>query len=345
MPAHNFEQPRGKLVHLHIDSDALSANLVGDPSVRTVAVYLPPGYDDSDATYPMFVDLAGFAGSGIKRLSWTAFGESVPQRLDRLVASGAMGPVIAVFPDCFTSLGGNQYIDSVALGRWEGFLVDDLVPRIEAEFRVRRGRLHRAVYGKSSGGYGAIVHGMRHATTWGAVACHSGDMGFDWVYRRDFPGVLDILARYEGSVEKLVESLRAKPKIEARELHALMILAMAATYDPDPDSFCGIRLPVDIHTCELDEARWAQWLQHDPLVMVELPASRENLRRLSGIFIDCGRHDQYTLHYGARAFVRKLERFEIPHSYEEFDDNHSSIDYRLDVSLPFLYGAVTHDVG
>jgi enterochelin esterase-like enzyme len=345
MPAHNFEQPRGRLVHLSVDSVALQGNLLGDPSVRTVAVYLPHGYDDSDADYPVFVDLAGFTGSGLKRLSWTSFGENVPQRIDRLVTSGAMGPVIAVFPDCFTSLGGNQYVDSLALGRWESFLVDDLVPRIESEFRARRGRAHRAVYGKSSGGYGAIVHGMRHADTWGAVACHSGDMGFDWVYRRDFPAVLDVLARHEGSIERFIEKLRDKPKIEGREMHTLMILAMAATYDPDPDSPYGIRLPVDLNTCELDETRWSRWLEHDPLVLVERPECQDNLRRLSGIFIDCGRNDQYTLHYGARAFVHKLERLGIPHSYEEFDDNHSNIDYRLDVSLPFLYGAVTRDAG
>jgi S-formylglutathione hydrolase FrmB len=128
-------------------------------------------------------------------------------------------------------------------------------------------------------------------------------------------------------------------------MHTLMILAMAATYDPDPDSPYGIRLPVDLNTCELDETRWSRWLEHDPLVLVERPECQDNLRRLSGIFIDCGRNDQYTLHYGARAFVHKLERLGIPHSYEEFDDNHSNIDYRLDVSLPFLYGAVTRDAG
>ena len=53
--------------------------------------------------------------------------------------------------------------------------------------------------------------------------------------------------------------------------------------------------------------------------------------------MDCGRRDEYFLHYGARSFARKLEAAGIEHRYEEFDDGHTGIDYRLDVSLPYLY--------
>ena len=69
--------------------------------------------------------------SGLKRLSWTAYGESVPQRVDRLTAQGELGPAIFAFPDAFTRLGGNQYVDSVALGGWETFVARDLVPQYE----------------------------------------------------------------------------------------------------------------------------------------------------------------------------------------------------------------------
>ena len=50
--------------------------------------------------------------------------------------------------------------------------------------------------------------------------------------------------------------------------------------------------------------------------------------------------DQYFLQYPARGFVRKLERHGIAHHYEEFDDDHSGVDYRMDRSLPFLYEAL-----
>jgi len=341
VPRHPFRRPRGHLVEIEIDSVALRSNLLGDPHCRTVAVYLPEGYHDSAEHYPLLVDLVGYTGSGLSHLNWRAFSESVPQRVDRLVADGKMGPVIVALPDGFTSLGGNQYIDSVVMGAWEAFLVDELPAALEARFRVRPGREHRAVFGKSSGGYGALVHGMRHADAWAAVACHSGDVDFDLLYRRDFPTTLDALARYDGSVERFLAHLDEGHRVEGKDFHVLMILAMAATYDPDPAAFRGIRLPVDPHTCQLDEAAWARWLRHDPLRMVEVPAHQEALCSLRGLFIDVGSRDQYAIHYGTRALVRRLEQLDIPHHYEEFDGTHSGIDHRMDVSLPWLYRALT----
>ena len=341
MPVHNFDLPRGQLVHLTIESEALAGNLLGDPASRTVAVYLPPGYRDSDESYPLLVDLTGFTGSGLKHLSWQAFGESVPQRIDRLAAEGKLGAVVAAFPDCFTSLGGNQYINSAAMGNWEDFLLLEMLPRLEREFRIEPGPGQRAVFGKSSGGYGAIIQALRHGDRWGAVACHSGDMGFDLVYRPTFPEALDVLARHDGSIEKFLGHLRDTDKIRGEETHALMTLAMAATYDPDPDAPSGIRLPVDPRTCELDEEAWDRWLEHDPLRLVTRAECQQSLGRLEGLYINCGSRDQYHLHYAARAFVRKLQAAGIAHRYEEFDDDHSNIDYRMDVSLPYLYQAIT----
>jgi enterochelin esterase-like enzyme len=342
VPRHNFDRPRGRVVELTIESAALAHNRLGDPATRTVAVYLPPGYDETDERYPLLVDLAAFTVSGLKRLAWVPFGESVPQRVHRLVEEGRMGPVVIAFPDAFTSLGGNQYIDSPALGRWETFLVEELLPRLAEGFRLLPGAEHRGVYGKSSGGYGALVQGLRHAEQWGAVACHSGDMGFDLLYRRDLPAALDGLARH-GGIGGFLEHVRRTPSLRGDDFHLLMILAMGASYDPDPEPAApdlGIRLPVDPHTCALVPERWDAWLAHDPLHIVEDARARANLGRLRLLFFDCGRRDQYFLHYGARRLHQALERHGVAHVYEEFDGTHSDIDHRLDVSLPRLWAAI-----
>ncbi len=341
MPQHNFERPRGRLTEFTVDSDAIKGNLLGDPHVRTVAVYLPEGYDDSDADYPVLVELAGFTGSGLKRIGWQSFGESVPQRVDRLVASGEIGPAIYAFPDGFTSLGGNQYVDTPVMGNWERFIADELIPRIEDRYRVRKGARHRAIYGKSSGGYGALIQGMLHGEHWGAIASHSGDAGFDWVYRGDFPKCLGALAAFDGNPAVFIEALKEQRKIGGGEFHALMTLAMAASYDPDPDSPMGIRLPVDVETCELIPERWNNWLNHDPLVMADREECRNALNNLSVLFLDCGSRDQYHIQYGTRVLSRKLKEHGVEHVHEEFDDDHLGLDYRLDRSLPLLYGAVT----
>lgn len=339
MPRHPFDPPRGRVELIEVGSGRL-ANVVGDPERRSVAVYLPEGYDRGGDDYPLLCGLAGFTGSGLKLLGWRSFGESLPQRLDRLVAQERMGPVVCVLPDGFTSLGGNQYVNSSALGLWEDFLLEDVLPQIERRYRVRPGPRHRAVFGKSSGGYGALIQALKHGDRWAAVACHSGDLYFDLLYRRDLPVVADELARHDRSVVRFVDTLRESPKIRGSQMHVLMLLAMAASYDPDPEAAYGIRLPMDPETCELDPERWQRWLEHDPLLLIERPPCQESLRALRLLYLDCGRRDQYFLHFGARAFVRRLTSLGIANRYEEFDDDHSSVDYRMDVSLPLLYEAV-----
>ncbi len=340
MPKHPFTRPKGRFEYIEVESAALANNVLGDPSIRTIAVYLPEGYDKSDDHYPLFVDIVGFTGSGLSHIGWKAFQENVPQQIDRLIDEGKMGPVIVAFPDCFTSLGGNQYINSAALGDWEDFLCHDMVEALESRYRILSGRDHRAIFGKSSGGYGAIVHGMLHADTWGAIACHSGDMDFELCYRGEFPGVLRALAGYDGNIGAFVNKILDGKKVQGHDLNTLMMLAMAATYDPDPDAPFGVRLPVTMDTCEILQDRWDNWLAWDPVRMCDHVEAQKQLSSLRGLFIDCGYKDQYDLIFGARQLTKKLQLLGINHRYEEFPDNHSSVDYRMDVSLPYLYAAV-----
>ncbi len=329
-----FSGPRGTVRRLEHHSTVLADNPLSDPTDRELGVYLPAGYDaDGSERYPVLFALAGYTGSGLKMLGWSNFTENVPERLDRLIHEGVMPPVIVVFPDCFTALGGNQYIDSTALGPYGQYLTDELVPFVDAEFRTLEGREHRGVFGKSSGGYGALVHGMLYPDTWGGLACHSGDLYFEHAYKPDLTVMLDAIAPH-GSVERFVEAFHRKLKPSGTDIHALMVIAMAASYDPDPAQPLGFHLPVDLHTGEIDVERWRRWLRWDPVEMVEQHG--DALRRMACVFVDCGTRDQYRLHYGARIFHARLEAAGIDHHYDEFDDNHSSIDYRLDVSLPKL---------
>ncbi|NVB39611.1 enterochelin esterase [Pseudenhygromyxa sp. WMMC2535] len=341
MPRHNFARPRGRLVEIEIESEALAQNQLGDPATRTCAVYLPPGYDDqADEGVPLFVGLAAFGGSGLKLLNWTSFGESLPQRIDRLIAEGEMGPVVLALPDGFTSLGGNQWIDTPVFGRWEGFVLDELIPALEARFHVKPGPEHRAVFGHSSGGYAALIHAMKHGERWGAVASHSGDVGFELLYGRELPGVLTTLAGFEGDPQLFLDKLWAGGKIPGRHFNTLMMLAMAASYAPEEGAPLGIRLPVDPATCARDEARWARWLAHDPLELASRRESVAGMRSLAGLYLDCGSRDEYFIHFGTRALVRKLVEAEVAHVYQEFDGGHSGVSHRLDVSLPYLYRAL-----
>jgi enterochelin esterase-like enzyme len=333
----NKSAPAGEVRSLWLDSRILQGNPLGDPPRREVRVYLPSGFAAAQKL-PLLVDLVGYTGSGPAHANWRPFTENVPERLDRLIGEGKMGPVVVAFPDCFTRLGGNQYINSAALGRYEDFLVDEVVPFVEGQIGCG-GPGQRGVFGKSSGGFGAITHGMRRPDIWAAVACHSGDMAFDLSYFAEFPLALNALAKHDRSIEKFMAYFAQVKKPKGSDTMLLNLLAMAATYDPDPTQFLGIRLPLDLETGELILERWNNWLAHDPSANADKYAG--NLRRLKAIYIDCGDEDQFHLHYGARRLHRALDRLKIAHTYEEFPDNHSDLDYRLDVSLPLLQRALT----
>ena len=353
----------GRVVTLEHTSEVLADNPLGDPHVRPLDVWLPPQYDHPRARgkrFPVVYDLVGFTGSGSAHTAWRAFDENVPERAARLVHERKMGPLIIVFPDCFTSLGGNQYINSTAIGRYADYLTRELIPFVDGEFRTLASRDHRGCFGKSSGGYGSMIHAMKYSRYWGAIANHSGDAYFDYVYGADWPNTLDELAKFrrpklaagkrnvakaanaagytgrdDGRIARFLEHVWQKEKVGGSEVHALMNLAMAASYDPDPRAPNGFRVPYNLETGELLPERWQRWLEHDPVHLVERYA--RNLRTLRGIFIDCGWRDQYRIHYGSRLLSKRLTEQRVPHVYEEFDDTHSSIDYRMERSLPFLY--------
>ena len=359
--------PPGTIVTLEHVSRVLSDNPLGDPATRKLSVWLPPQYDQGlkrarGRRFPVLFDLVGFTGSGAAHLNWKPFEENVAEQAARLVHERKMGPAIIVFPDCFTRLGGNQYINSSAIGRYADYLTRELIPFVDREFRTLASREHRGCFGKSSGGYGAVIHGMRYAQHWGAVADHSGDCYFDFCYGADWPNTLDELAKYrsrprregavdvrrmergasagldDGRVRRFLEAFDKRRRPSTGEAHCIMNLCMAASYDPDPRAPNGFRLPFNLETGERIEARWRRWLEHDPINLVQ--AHRANLKSLKGLYIDCGWRDQYRLHYGARILSKRLAEAGIGHRYEEFDDTHSSVDYRMDVSLPFLYRAL-----
>ncbi|MEQ1756542.1 MAG: alpha/beta hydrolase-fold protein [Micropepsaceae bacterium] len=328
--------PTGTVQRLWIESAALKGNMLGDPTRRMIDVYVPHGYDGSEL--PLLVDAVGYTGGGPSHTNWKNFGENVPERLDRLIASGAMPPVVVAFPDCFTKLGGNQYINSLAMGHWADFLMAEAVPLVERQFKCG-GTGRRGLFGKSSGGYGAIAHALLYPDFWSAAACHSGDMGFEWAYLPDFASVLRALAPGGYDIRAWLEDFFSKKKVSDKDMNILMMLAMCATYDPDPDAYMGVRLPVDHETCEIIPDRWNNFMQLDPIVMAERLGP--GLRKLKAVYIDCGDVDQYNLVYGARRLHRLLQRQGVPHVYEEFPDNHSSVDYRMDTSLPLLAKALS----
>jgi len=311
---------------LEFDSRVLRGNPLGDPHVRRTPVYLPPSYPKG--RYPVIYMLTGFTGFGEMLIQRGAWSESLPERLDRLIRTRKMGEAIVVMPDCFTRLGGSQYLNSSATGRYEDHVIRELVPHIDRRYPTT-GR--RAVVGKSSGGYGAMILGMRHPKVFHALACHSGDMYFEYCYLPDFPKAVDTLRKH-GGLSRFLKAWEKMPKRMGGSLHAAVnTIAMAACYSPKGRA---IDLPFDERTGEIRPAVWKRWKALDPIEMLDRHA--KDLKKLSGVFVDCGTRDQFALHHGARIFADKARSLGVRLTHEEFDDDHSSIAYRYDRSFEVL---------
>lgn len=321
---------------LSFESRVLQGNPLGDPFVRDLPVILPPGYADEPTRYPVLYGLSGFTGKGAMMLNIDAWQPNLPQRLEQLYAEG-MPPVIVVLPDCFTLLGGSQYVNSPAVGRYEDYVLEEIVPFVDSRYRTVPGPEGRGVFGKSSGGYGAIRLGMTRPDIFGALACHSGDMYFELCYKPDLPKMCNAVNR-AGGLQHWWDAFRAKVKKNGEDFDALNMVAMSACYSPSPDGWMGIDLPVDLYTCKLKDAVWARWLEWDPVTLA--PKHADNLRKLRYIYMDCGTRDEFNLQFGARILSQILEQQGIKHDHEEFEDGHMSVQYRYSVSLPRLAAAL-----
>ena len=97
---------RGRVEIVAFESDVLRGNAAGDPHVRRVPIYLPPGYDGAGTKrFPVVVVLTGFSGRGRMLLNDNPWSPSLDDRMDALIAAGSP-ELILVMPDCFTRFGG-----------------------------------------------------------------------------------------------------------------------------------------------------------------------------------------------------------------------------------------------
>jgi S-formylglutathione hydrolase FrmB len=321
-----------------VESRALVGNPLGDPTTRRVVVWLPPSYArDPARRYPVIYWLTGYAGTGEMLFSGNAWQPGLGERLDRLVGSGAMGEAIVVAPDCFTRWGGAQYLDSPAIGNYETHLMTEVLPAIDHRYRTVATRAGRAIGGKSSGGFGALVLAMRHPELFAAVASHAGDMAFDLSALKDLPVAARTLRRH-GGIREFVAAFEVRERKSGDDFTTMMVLAQAGAYSPEATRPGGVALPFDAETGEIDKAVWKRWMAWDPIELLAKHA--EALRGLALLYLDAGTRDEHNLDLGARIFVARLRALGIAFEHQEFDDGHRGTAYRYDISLPKLAAAI-----
>jgi len=328
----------GRFDEISFESKALQGNPLGDPHIRPLWVYLPPGYErEPERRYPSIYVIQGLTGQLDMWRNRTAFRKNFPELTDELFASGAAPPCIVVWVDCWTSLGGSQFLDSPGTGPYHTYLCDEVVPWVDANYRTLAARDHRGITGKSSGGYGSMITPMLRPDQWGGLATHAGDALFEVCYlpemRECARALRDI---YEGSYEKFWADFRSRPAF-TKESDGVLLneWCMAACYSTDEDG--RVRLPFDPATGELVPDVWERWLARDPVRMARDPARADALRSLKAIYIDAGEKDEWYLDLGAEAFRRGVTAAGAKDVFFElFDARHGGIEYRYPIALRYL---------
>ena len=160
------QSTQGLIVDRQITSTNFADNKIGVSPVRRMVIYLPPGYDLSTRRYPVIY----FLPNPFEDSYRFDFDHRDAQGLfDRAIAAGVIEKFILVAVDMNTPLGTSWYVNSSATGNWEDFMIQELVPYIDANFKTLPTRDSRGIAGIFIGGYGAIRIGMRHPDVFGSV--------------------------------------------------------------------------------------------------------------------------------------------------------------------------------
>jgi hypothetical protein len=326
----------GRVEEHAFESEVLKGNPLGDPYVRPLWVYLPPGYDDDpERRYASVYVIQGLTGQLDMWRNRAAFRKNFPEAVDERFAREESPPCVLVWVDAWTSLGGAQFIDSPGTGRYHTYLCEEVIPWVDANYRTLPEAAHRGITGKSSGGYGAMVTPMLRPDLFGGLATHAGDALFEMCYQPDFRRSVRVLRdSYEGSFDRFWEEFHSRPAFtKDSDFHLLNDWCMAACYSTDEDG--TVQLPYDTDTGELRPEVWERWLAWDPVRMARQRA--DALRSLRAIYIDCGKRDQFFLDLGAEAFRRELEAAGVTdYFFELFDATHSGIEYRYPGAVAYL---------
>lgn len=153
-----------------MDNLALNSRILNGE--RKYAIYLPPGYETSQRSYPVLYLLHG---GGDDHTGWVQFGE-VQHITDKAIAEGRSTPMIIVMPDANTVRRG-YFNDPAGNWNYEDFFFNEFIPYIEKTYRIKNEKRYRAVSGLSMGGGGSFVYALRRPDLFSASCPLSASTG------------------------------------------------------------------------------------------------------------------------------------------------------------------------
>jgi len=321
---------KSQVIARELRSENIAHNKTGTDPVRKMLVYLPAGYDESSSQrYPVIYFLPNPFEDSVR----FDFDHRDAQDLfDQAIAAGVIDKFILVAVDMNTPLGSSWYVNSSATGNWEDFVIQELVPYIDANFKTLPNRDSRGIAGIFIGGYGAIRFGMRHPDVFGSVyAMHPVGTGTGVGQSAAIPK-WDILAN--------AKSMDDVQKDAGTRIFTTMFQAHLPDTDKPP-------LYIDLLARQengqlIIDAKLMERFRNNFYLETMIGEYADNLKSLRGFKFDWDRSDaNYDHVFANQAFTRKLREYGIAHQAEEYNgtwgDSNWGVDGRFYTEvLPFF---------
>lgn len=323
---------------IKISAPSLANNLVGEPAERTIYVYLPPSYNNSEKHYPVIYYLPGYGDS-------TVIGFQLPTDMDSLVESGTVSEMIFVITSGDSKMGGSFYVNSPVTGNWEDHLVNDVVGYVDSHFRTLPRAESRGITGHSMGGFGALNIAMRHPDVFSAVYSMSPGLfdenGLEESFMFSSEQTIRNFVKYEKDLATLpLEEAQKRMSRSPQEFALAYGYAFAPNPDRHPSYFDYPYTEVDGQLAR-DDAIWKKWESGFGGIAEETAQYRDGLLKLKGIVVDYGIHDENPwIPKGSVYYGEQLSAAGIPVKVESYNGNHSNqLGQRIsDFMLPFFSG-------
>jgi S-formylglutathione hydrolase FrmB len=300
--------PEGKIVVTQLFSASLKGNPAGENPLRSVTIYLPPGYHRSNKRYPVIYFLHGYNSTDTSTVEFLQLNKLI----DTAIAHNRTRPYIIVLPNSNTRYKGSFYTNSTLTGNWADFIGKDLVSFIDQKYRTIPNRDARGITGISMGGHGALKLAMLYPEVFSSVYAMS-------------PAVLNWSDGNNTSSEAFQVVANAKTEVELfKSFPATLMADLGRCFSPDihkppfyadmPANYVSDNMIVDLDVV-------TKWNANLPTKMIE--GHLEALKSMKAIKIDWGRNDEGRhIPLTCIEFSKILERYGVDHFAEEYRGGH-----------------------
>jgi len=301
--------PKGIVIHEKFLATSIAGNPGKEDPMRSVTIYLPPGYYKSKQHYPVIYFLHGFNGED----SSTMYGLQINKLLDTAISSKHIKPVIFVLPNSFTKYRGSFYTNSALTGKWADYIAKDVVNYIDKHFRTIPNKNSRGISGASMGGNGALKMGMLFPDVFSSVYATT-------------PATLD----WSNGINTNIEAFKNLSEIKSdSELfktdRPLLMVDLARTYSPNlnkPPFYADMPAYYIGDSLVIDSTAVNKWSANFATEMIESHLAA--LKSLKAIKIDWGRNDAGKhVPVTCLQFSKKLESYGVHHFAEEYLGGHA----------------------